>query len=137
MDLSLTREVYGAEDQSWLASEHGTDAARTITLDTDLIPSSVYRFGWVPSGLPVGQVTASGLYGPYDPEAEDGRETLTGFLLSSLPGPKEPGNPIAGALLEHGKILPARLPVTLADAEAAQADVKGSIIFVTRPGVDG
>lgn len=137
MDLSLTREVYGAEDQSWLASEHGTDAARTITLDTNLIPDTALRFGWVPSGLPLGQVTATGLHGLYDPLAEDGRETLVGFLLSSLPGPKEDGNPIAGALLEHGKILPARLPVTLDDVETAQADVKGSIIFVTRPGVDG
>lgn len=137
MDLSLKREVYGAEDQSWLASEHGTDAARTITLDTTLIPDSMLRFGWVPSGLPVGEITASGLYGPYDPDATDGRGTLAGFLLSSLPGPKTPGNPIAGALLEHGKVLPARLPVALADVEAAQADVKGTIIFVTRRGVDG
>ncbi len=132
MDLSLKTEVYGAEDQSWLGSEHGTDSARTVTLSPEHIPTS-NRHVWIPSGLPLGRVTATGLYGQYDPEAENGLEVLAGFLLSSLPGPKSSDQPIIGALFEHGKVRPDRLPVAL--SEDAFSHVQGRIIFYTRPGV--
>ncbi|WP_160050773.1 head decoration protein [Nocardiopsis sp. FR4] len=130
MDLSITEESIGSEDHSWLGSAHGTDTGRTITLDTSLIPAEVYRTGWVPSGLPLGRVTATGLYGPYTPGAEngDGRERFAGVLLTSIRGPKAPGNPIAGALLEHGRVHTNRLPVAIPDASAAQADLPTLIL---------
>jgi hypothetical protein len=127
LDLSITEESIGSEDQSWLGSAHGTDTGRTVTLDTSLIPAEVYRTGWLPSGLPLGRVTATGLYGPYTPgadaESSDGRERFAGVLLASIRGPKAPGNPIAGALLEHGRVLTNRLPVPIPDPSAAQADL--------------
>ncbi|GAA1457026.1 hypothetical protein GCM10009603_05240 [Nocardiopsis exhalans] len=60
---------------------------------------------------------------------------LTGFLLSSLPGPKSSDNPIVGALFEHGKVRPDRLPVPL--AQEAFNDLRGRIISYTRPGIGG
>lgn len=134
MDLSLVTETYGAEDQRWLGSAHGTTATRPITLDSALFDTADhYRFGWFPSGLPVGRINASGLYGPYDPDATDGRQVLAGFLLTSVPGPKAPGNPVGAALFEHGKVITGLLPVSFDDVTAAQRDVNGRIIFTDQP----
>lgn len=41
-----------------------------------------YENGYIPSGTAVGQVAATGLYGPYDPTANDGRETCKGLTYS-------------------------------------------------------
>lgn len=134
MDLSLTTETYGAEDQTWLGSAHATDTGRTITIDTETLDTEDhYRHGWIPSGLPVGMVTASGLYGPYDPQAEDGREVLAGFVLASVPGPKESGNPVGASLLDHGRVITGRLPVELDDVDHAQRCVAGRIVFADHP----
>lgn len=66
MELSLITEAFTQDDQSWLGSAHGTDATRSITLDTSAFTSGThYPNGYFPSGLPLGKITASGLYGPY------------------------------------------------------------------------
>ena len=133
MDLSLVTETYGAEDQRWIGSAHGTTATRPITLDSALFDSDDHkRHGWYPSGLPVGRVNGSGLYGPYDPDADDGTEVLAGFLLTSVPGPKQDGNPVGAALFEHGKVNTAALPVELDSPSHAQRCVAGRIIFTDR-----
>jgi hypothetical protein len=66
MDLSQRTETFGQDDQSWLGSAHGTEMARSITLDTSAFTSGThYPNGYFPSGLAVGKITASGKYGPY------------------------------------------------------------------------
>ncbi|WP_187368118.1 hypothetical protein [Nonomuraea terrae] len=66
MDLSMRTENFSFDDQSWLGSAHGTDAARTITLDVSAFTAGVhYPNGYFPSGLPLAKITASGKYGPY------------------------------------------------------------------------
>ncbi|RIH61299.1 head decoration protein [Streptomyces sp. SHP22-7] len=37
------------------------------------------------AGLPLGRVTATGLYGPWGKDATDGRATFTGVLLADVP----------------------------------------------------
>ena len=121
-----TTEYQGASDPSWLASAHGTDAAGSATLDvTKFTAATHYPLGYVLGGTPVGKITASGLYGPYDSEADDGTETLAGFVLwdTLVGGDKEPF-----ALFDHGKVRTARLPITV-DAPG-QADVATRIQFV-------
>ncbi|WP_198540076.1 hypothetical protein [Streptomyces sp. CT34] len=64
-------------NREWLASLHGTDSTDTITLDLELFSEGVHYqcgecdqpYGRVLSGVPVGKVSESGLYGPYDPES--------------------------------------------------------------------
>ncbi len=129
MDLSLKTETFGQGDQSWLGSAHGTDMARSITLDTSAFTSGThYPDGFFKSGLPLGKITATGIYGPYDDTAVDGRQTLVGFLLDAVKAPSSTTIDVQGALYEHGRVIEAKLPVAI-DA-AGKTDLKGQIIFI-------
>ncbi|WP_262391504.1 head decoration protein [Nocardiopsis sp. CNR-923] len=90
MDLTVRTEGFAQDDQSWLGSAHGTNMARSITLDTSMFTAGThYPDGYFPSGLALGRITASGLYGPYDDGAIDGRETLSGFLFTATRAPHD------------------------------------------------
>ncbi|MFD9212086.1 head decoration protein [Streptomyces sp. NPDC059544] len=129
MDLSLTTQTFGVDDQSWLGSEHGTQATEPVTLDTSTFtPATHYPNGYFRSGIPLGKITAGGKYGPYQGDATDGRETLVGFLYAAVKAPAANTVDVAGAMLVHGKVRSSRLPVAV-DA-AGQADVAGSIRFI-------
>lgn len=66
MILSQKVETFGVEDQTWLASAHGTDAPRSITLDTSAFTAGThYPNGYFLSGIPLGKITATRKYGPY------------------------------------------------------------------------
>lgn len=130
MDLSIRTETFGQEDQSWLGSDHGTDTARSITLDVSTFTAGThYPEGFLRAGLPLGRITASGKYGLYSDGATDGRQTLAGFLFSAVKAPVVNTTPVAGALLMHCFVVEAKLPAPGVDA-AGKADVAGRIIFV-------
>jgi Bacteriophage lambda head decoration protein D len=129
MDLSLKTETFNQEDQSWLGSEHGTNAARSITLDVSTFTAGThYPDGFLKSGIPLGKVTASGRYGPYNDAASDGRQTLVGLLFTGVKTPAVSSTPVSGAMLLHCFVVEAKLPVAV-DANG-KADVAGRIIFV-------
>lgn len=129
MDLSLTTQTFGVDDQSWLGSEHGTQATEPVTLDTSTFTAGThYPDGYFKSGLPLGKITATGKYGLYNGAATDGTETLVGFLFAAVKAPASNTVDVAGAMLVHGKVRTSRLPVAV-DA-AGQADVAGSIRFI-------
>lgn len=130
MDLTQTREMFGVDDQSWLGSEHGTQATESVTLDVSAFDQAThYPDGFLPSGLPLGRISASGLMGPYNDGAADGTQTLEGFLWGALKVSTSGDRDVSGAMLTHGKVRTSRLPVSV-DA-AGQADVAGSIRFVS------
>ena len=124
MDLTITTESFGMSDHSWLGSAHGVDSARSVTLDIAKIDSDFVASGYAPSGLPLGVVTATGLYGQYDGDASDGRQTLVGFLVEAVKAVT--GHKASGAILEHGVVKADRLPAEI-DANGV-ADVAGRII---------
>ncbi|MFD8978695.1 head decoration protein [Streptomyces sp. NPDC059564] len=104
-------------DRDWLASRHGTDATETITLDLTKLtkathyvePSAAGPHGYVRSGVPVGRITASGLYGVYDPAATDGRQVLAGLVYAEAaftPGTTK----VPAALFWHGTVKTAKIP---------------------------
>jgi hypothetical protein len=72
----LGSETYGTGDQSWLGSTHGVYNSRTVAPDPDLFSLAAYPDG-VPSGTPLGEVTATGLVGPYTGDSTDEVQTLT------------------------------------------------------------
>ncbi|MEW1867038.1 head decoration protein [Streptomyces caelestis] len=122
MDLSLTTQTFGADDQSWLGSMHGTQATESITLDVSTFTAGThYPAGYFKSGIPLGRITATGKYGPYNGAAADGTETLVGFLYAAVKAPAANTTDVAGAMLVHGKVVASRLPVPV-DA-AGRADV--------------
>lgn len=128
MNLAPVTDTFGQEDQSWLGSAHGTDATRSITLDTSAFTSGThYPSGFFLSGLPLGKITATGKYAPYVDANSDGTQTLVGFLLTAVKAPSDTTIDPQGALLVHGVVVDAKLPVAV-DA-AGKTDVAGRIIF--------
>lgn len=129
MDLSIKTDAFGSDDQSWLASAHGTDAGVGITLDVSAFTAGThYPDGYFPSGLPIAKITATGLYGPYDDTAVDGREVLSGHLMTPLKAPASTSTDVGGVLFGHGVVVEANLPVAI-DA-AGKADVAGRIQYI-------
>ncbi|MFD3511913.1 head decoration protein [Streptomyces sp. NPDC058657] len=113
----FTTSVTVTADRDWLASRHGTDSTDTITLDLPKFtkgthyvePSPGNIHGYVRSGVPVGRITASGLYGPYDPLAKDGREVLSGLVYAEAaytPGATK----VPAALFWHGTVKTGKIP---------------------------
>jgi hypothetical protein len=136
MDLSMRTETFGQEDQSWLGSQHGTDMARSITLDVSMFTAGThYPQGFLLSGLPVALITGTGQggtvgkYGPYSDAATDGRTTLAGFLLTAVRvNTADNTVDVQGALHIHGVVVESKLPVAI-DA-AGKTDLAGRFIFV-------
>ncbi|MEU3289901.1 head decoration protein [Streptomyces longwoodensis] len=131
MDLTLKSETFASDDQSWLGSAHGTDCTEPITLDTSTFtPATHYPNGYFRSGIPLGMITATGKYGPYDNSATDGRQTLDGHLYAAVKAPTDNTIDPSGALLWHGKVRPSRLPGGAGVVDAAgMADVAGRIRY--------
>lgn len=131
MDLSLKTESFTQDKRNWLGSAHGTDAPVSVTLDVSKFTAGThYPDGYIKSGIPLGKVTATGLYGPYDDAASDGRQTLVGFLFTAqdVNARGVASTKVVGSMLLHCFIREAKLPVPV-DA-AGKADVAGRIIFV-------
>lgn len=85
-DIKVRSEAFtGNEDRSWLGSQIDNQwMPRSITLDVStFLPAHVNVKGAIPSGTVLGKITATGLYGPYDDAAVDGRGTAAGILYSN------------------------------------------------------
>lgn len=130
--LNVRESNFQAEDRSWLRGPHGVEPGTTptVTLLMSLFTKADhYPNGFIPSGIVLGKVTASGVYGPYDPEASDGRETAAGLLFGSL---TVDGDRAASGLVVHAFVDAARLPIKTGEGALdsdARADLK-HIIFV-------
>jgi hypothetical protein len=124
MDLSVRRDFEGRDDQSWLGSAHGTSSAQSITLQMSSFTAAThFPNGYLPSGLPLGKYTSganAGKYGPVTDAAADGSQVLAGFLFTAVAAPRSTtATVVNGALLDHGRVILARLPI--APSAAAQA----------------
>lgn len=126
-DISVSTTAYQVEKRDWLLSQHGTDpgAMPGVTLDVSTFTAGThYPNGFFPSGLALGKITASGLYGPYDDAASDGRQTAAGILFSAtkVPNPLDTTKDVGAAVLVHGFVSLSKLPIAI-DANG-QADLK-------------
>lgn len=66
MDLTQKSISFSQDRRDWLGSQHGTDAPRSITLDVSKFTSGThYPDGYLKSGIALGKISATGLYGPY------------------------------------------------------------------------
>jgi hypothetical protein len=132
MDLIVRQTDYLTGNQKWLGSDHGTNNADTITLDFSLFTAGTqFPNGYIPSGMSLGKVTATGVYGPYSDAAVDGRTTLVGHLYQDV---KVNTDNVAGkglgALLRHCHVILANLPANHGVDAAGQANVVGQIIYI-------
>jgi hypothetical protein len=126
-DISVSTTVSQVEDRQWLASPHGTGPGEnpSVTLSVAAFTEADhYPNGYVPSGTVVAKITASGLYGPYDPAAVDGTEVAAGILYSSLQV-KDKAK-VGGAIVVHGYVTESKLPLSGVTGEldaAAKVDL--------------
>lgn len=128
MRLQQITETWGQDDQSWLGSAHGTDNARPATLDRSTFTANThYPNGYFVSGIPLGKITASGKFGPYNDAASDGTQTLVGFLFCAVEAGTTDIDPV-GAILRHCFVVESKLPIAV-DA-AGKADVAGRVVFL-------
>lgn len=114
MDFDVRSESYAPESRGWLRGPHGTEPGTNpeVVLDLALFDAEDhYPDGYIKSGCVIAKVTASGLYGPYDNAASDGRQTAKGLLFSSEI--VKPGQAKAlSAMVVHAFVDPDRLPYT-------------------------
>lgn len=123
--LKIQEESWSNEDQRWLGGAHGTETCDSITLDADLFLAA-FPDGVVPSGVVLGKITATGLYGPYSNAAADGRQTAVGFLYKTtdLRGKSAAdAQDMTAALFWHGEIVESFLPVGHGLDAAARAEL--------------
>jgi hypothetical protein len=72
MDISVRTESWQVEDRSWLLSRDGTKYTQTITLDIAAFTANThYPNGYIPSGILLGQIASSSLWGPYAGNASE------------------------------------------------------------------
>lgn len=115
MDLSVSTEAFTQDDQSWLASAHGTDTAKPVTLDVSAFTKADhYPQGYIRSGTVIGPVGDAGKYGP-----SSGAGSAAGILLDAVKVPSSTSTPVQGALLWHGAVHAAKLTGDAADLPTA------------------
>ncbi|ROP45941.1 head decoration protein [Pseudokineococcus lusitanus] len=121
--IAQTRTEYGSGNRRWLGDLHGLNSTEGGTLNGALFPAGTFPDGLVRSGTDLGRVTASGLLGPYDNAATDGRQTCVGHLVSDQVVTATSRND--AALLNHGAVVRTYLPTGSGHDAAAEADLPG------------
>lgn len=118
MDLTTVVSSKGGTDLTWLRSNHGISNGLPRTLDISKFTAGTHYDAStkvLKSGIGLAKVTATGLYGPFDTTATDGRQTaLDSFLLveeSLLLPDGSTSAKVAVAVIRHAIIDPTKLPI--------------------------
>lgn len=86
-NIAVTTESFNkASDKSWIGTRMGLQDMRSITLDLSTFDAEHVVNGYIPSGIALGIITATGKYGPYDNAQApgDGRGVLRGHLFEEV-----------------------------------------------------
>lgn len=122
-DITVRSHSYQVDNREWLIGQHGVDVTPSVTLDISKFTAGThYPNGFIPSGTRLGKVTTSGLYGPYDNTANDGREVCAGLLFSFAKAVDEFGTvrtKVGGARFVHGVVKESKLPGSIDSAGKA------------------
>lgn len=114
MQLAPRFQVRGeVSDQKWLGSAHGTDNARTVTIDGAKLDNFTKQ-GYVPAGTPL----TAGEGGKCAPATAS--DELAGFLL--VDQPVNSAADVIAPLLDHGRIRVKYLPEGAPDVTAMPAN---------------
>lgn len=119
-DTGADVSVSGSDGGPWTVTFKGVLGGADVAQMT--ADGSGLTGGTTPA-VAVSTTTAGGA----NPGASDGTATLAGFLFAAVPAPSDGTTDVVGAMLDHGKVVNARLPIPV-DA-AGQTDAAGRIIF--------
>lgn len=110
-NIALTSESFNkSSDKSWIATRMGLEDMRSITLDISTFDAEHIQNGYLPSGIVLAKITATGLYGPYDDTAVDGRATAAGHLFEEVKVTALTDADCGAALFWTGVVNTAKLP---------------------------
>ncbi|RDI65753.1 head decoration protein [Nocardia pseudobrasiliensis] len=77
--------TYSGDSRAFVyADVSGQPGRASVTLDMSKFTAAQLAAGSLPSGIVLGKIDATGLYGPYDPAATDGRKVPAGFLWNAF-----------------------------------------------------
>jgi hypothetical protein len=86
--IAVETTAYQAERRSWLIHQPGGIGfgfTPSVTLDVSAFTAAThYPNGYLLSGIVLGKITATSLYGPYNDTLSNGQEVATGLLFSSV-----------------------------------------------------
>ena len=110
MDLSPKTTSYAnVDDNSWLASVHGIEMNRSVTIAMSLgFASGDIVDGYLRPGMALGLKTSTGFYGKYDHSAIDGRQKVAGHLFGTTKATALTGK-LGAARYIHGAVLRAKV----------------------------
>lgn len=116
-DITVHSSAYQVDNREWLIGTHGVDITPGVTLDISKFTKNThYPNGFILSGTPLGIVTATQLYGPYNDAASDGTEVCRGLLFSFVRAIDGTGTTLAkasGARFVHGAVKESKLPIAI------------------------
>jgi hypothetical protein len=122
-----TTETYLNEDQRWLKGGILYAPADSILLDRSAFPlTTTFDDGYIPSGVFLARVTATGLYVPYADAGEAGAPgtgVARGMLLTSVPYDRQSDGDIAAALAVRCDVIENYLPTGHGLDAAARAEL--------------
>jgi hypothetical protein len=129
INLKITTEGWSQGNLAWMKSQYGFDTARPCTLSLAAFVAATLIDGYIPAGIALGKITASGLYGPYTPAAADGTETCVGLLLHDVRKARDADETgtltvSAAAFVWQGIVDAAKLPV-LTSTTQGELDANG------------
>ena len=85
IDLGSRKITWAGSDMSWIGSEEGTRSNVSVTINLALFDfATVFTSLVIPSGVVLGKVTSSGLYGPYNDALSNGQEVAKGHLFTDV-----------------------------------------------------
>ncbi len=127
--IAVQTNNWHVEDRSWLFGLAGPTDAISVTLDISAFNLAVYTSApdnYIPSGVVLSKLTASGLYVPYDDVGTDGSETAACILFNTVkvPNPAVLTIDCSSAGLIRGSVARLRLPVGHGLNAAAETDLK-------------
>lgn len=119
MKLQPTTTSYTAPAE-FLATDHYQVIPGGVTIDASTVASGTYAGNVLPAGTPMGEISGSGLYGPYATGATDGRQVFKGYLFyeCDLSAGDDSGSIVIQAVVQEAA-LPEAVTATIKSANGA------------------
>lgn len=117
VDIAVRTETLGPDSNQGFVVKPSqlTEVGCTLNLAAFTAPDGV-----IPAGTPLGKITATGLYGPYDPDAEDGTEVFAGRLFDTIPTRGKTVGNVGASRIVIGAVYGAKCPDS-PDGDAIEA----------------
>jgi hypothetical protein len=113
-------------DQRWVGNG-GEPAMKPVSVVLDKSAfTTTFANGYIPAGVVLGRVTATGMCVPYSNAAADGSETAIGLLFTDVPYDRDgaAGDDLGAPMFTAGEVLVDFLPTSNGLDANARTDLK-------------